>query len=109
MFHADHFAKLSLGYQEAGADPALDLVAWPPTLYVAADGLDHGKGGLDHVGAGQGATELRGDAKPVDGERFLQAFLQATRRAGVTVQGAMAFLAMAEGTGWRFRCWEIAQ
>jgi len=34
---ADHVPELPLGDEQAGADPALDLIAWLPALYVAAD------------------------------------------------------------------------
>ena len=50
---ADDFAELPFGDQQPGANPAFDLIAWPPAFDVAADRLDDGERGLDHVGATQ--------------------------------------------------------
>ena len=63
---ADHSSELPFGDQQAGANPALDLIAWLPAFHVAADRLDDGKRRLDHVGATQGAAQLIRDAELVE-------------------------------------------
>src|ERR1039458_3255420 len=82
---ADHLTKLALGDEEAGADPALDLIARPPALYIPADRLHDGERRLDHVGARQAAAELIRYPQLVNGECLLQPFFQAARRARIQV------------------------
>ena len=53
-----HFAELSLGDQQARADPAFDVIAVTPALHVAANGLYNRERRLDHVGAGQACDEV---------------------------------------------------
>ena len=55
---ADDFAELALGHQQSRTDPALDVIAIAPAFDVAADGLDDGKGRLDHIGAAQRTAKL---------------------------------------------------
>ena len=94
----DHSPELPFGDQQSRANPALDLIAWPPAFDVAANRLNDRKRRLDHVGATQSAAELIGDAQLVHGERFLQPFLQTACRAGIEIhQLAMQFLQSALG------------
>ena len=44
-------AKLLLGYQEAGPNPALSLIAGVPSFHVGANPFDNREGGLDDRGA----------------------------------------------------------
>src|SRR5262245_26944572 len=80
---ADDPAELTLGDKEPGADPTLDLVAWPPAFDVAANGLDDREGRLDHVGAAQSAAKLIWNTQLVNRECFLQAFFEAASCARV--------------------------
>ena len=71
---ADHSSELPLGDQQARANPALDLIAGLPAFHVAANRLDDGEGGFDHIGTAQSPAELIGHAEFVHGEGFLQTF-----------------------------------
>src|SRR6476469_954526 len=63
--------------------PAKILIATLPALDIAADRLDDGKGGFNEIGARQARAQLARNAQPMHGERFVLAFLQTARRAGV--------------------------
>ncbi len=71
---ADHSSELSFGNQQARANPTLDLIAGLSAFHVAANRLDDGEGGFDHIGTAQSPAELIGDAELVHGESFLQTF-----------------------------------
>ena len=45
-------AKLFFRHQQAGAYPALPLIAWVPALYIKANPFDNGESRFDHIGVG---------------------------------------------------------
>ena len=92
---ADDFAELPFGNQQAGPNPAFDLIAWPPAFDVAANRLHDRESGLDHVGATQSSAKLIGNAQLVDGESFLHAFPLSDQVLGAVIMwvaGSFVFL-----------------
>lgn len=82
---ADDLPELPLGYEPSGANPAFYLIPVPPSLHVPANRFDNREGGLDHLRSDQRAAELGRHARFVNSERFLHAFLEASRGARIQV------------------------
>jgi hypothetical protein len=68
-----NLAELALDPQLIRADPALNVVSGAPLFYVAANRLHDGESRLDHVRAGQSATQLGRHPQTVDREGFFHA------------------------------------
>ena len=85
MFVSLDPAKLLLSHQQAGARPALSLIAGMPPLHVGANPFDDRERRLDDVGAGQRLARLWGNVEPMQGQRFLQSLTQAPGRTRIQI------------------------